>query len=279
MPQKISEKLDLFRRGLISRRELLQSTVWLAGAGVVANGFLSPLGFAAARPAAAEDGVKAETVQYASGDVAVGAYLARPEAEGKFPAVVVIHDEGGLNDQIRSVTRRLAAAGFLAMAPDMLSRAGGVSKMKGAEVAGAVRKLTVDATAQDLKSGFSFLDKHPDAVSGKTSTIGFGWGCWRSFLLAANVQEVYRTVGFYGSTPDDGLSDLESPVLAHYAQFDFRNTGNALWTAKRMKELGKRFTYHVYPQVNYGFCDDTSPDYNGEAAKLAWTRTLEFLKA
>ena len=131
----------------------------------------------------------------------------------------------------------------------------------------------------DLKSGLSFLDKNTATKSGETSTVGFGWGAWRSVSLATNVDGLYRTVFFYGSTPSEGLADLESPVLAHYAQFDFRNTGNALWTQKQLKSLGKQFSFYLYPKVNYGFFDETSPEYNAEQAKLAWSRTLEFLKA
>lgn len=260
---------------LSSRRELMKSAAWLAGGCLVANGW-KPLSFAAE----ADVEVQAENTQYASGDFKIDAYFARPKSEGKYPGVLIVHDDHGLNDQIRGVARRFAAAGFTALAPDLLSRTGGIStRQTPEEAADAIHQLSVDGSLQDLKSGFSFLDKNAATNSGKTSTVGFGWGGWRCFSLATNVDGLYRTVYFYGATPSEGLSDLESPVLAHYAEFDFRNTGNALWTQKQLKDLGKQFTSYVYPKVNYGFFDETSADYNAEQAKLAWSRTLEFLKA
>ncbi len=277
MPQKTAQNPVRFPPGLSNRRELMKSAVWLAGGCLAASGW-KPLAFAGARLASDAD-APAENTQYPSGDFKIDAYLARPRADGKYPGVLVIHDDKGLNDQIRGVARRFAAAGFTALAPDLLSRAGGISSKKTSdEIAEAIRQLSVDATLQDLKSGFSFLDKNAATISGKTSTVGFGWGGWRSFSLATNVDSLYRTVCFYGATPSDGLADLVSPILAHYAEFDFRNTGNALWTQKQLKDLGKQFTYYVYPKENYGFFDETSPDYDAEQAKLAWSRTLEFLK-
>jgi carboxymethylenebutenolidase len=276
MPQKTAQNPVRFPHGLSNRRELMKSAVWLAGGCLVANVW-KPLSIAAAAPDA---DVQAENIQYASGDFKIDAYFARPKAEGKNPGVLIVHDDHGLNDQIRGLAARFAAAGFTALAPDLLSRSGGISSRKNPdEVTDAIRQLSVDATLQDLKSGFSFLDKNTATSSGKTSIIGFGWGAWRSVSLATNVDGLYRTVYLYGVIPSEGLSDLESPLLAHYAEFDFRNTGNALWTQKQLKDLGKQFTYYVYPKVNYGFFDETSHDYNEEQAKLAWSRTLEFLKA
>lgn len=278
MPQKTAENPICFPHGSTSRRDLMKSAVWLAGGCLVANVW-KPMSFAAAK-AESDAAVQAENTQFASGDFKIDAYFARPKADGKYPGVLIVHDDQGLNDQIRGVARRFAAAGFAALAPDLLSRSGGISSRKNpGEVADAIRQLSIDATLQDLKSGFSYLDRNAATNSGKTSTLGFGWGGWRSVSLATNVDGLYRTVYFYGTIPSDGLSDLESPVLAHYAEFDFRNTGNALWTQKQLKELGKPFTYYVYPKANYGFFDETSPDYNAEQAKLAWSRTLEFLKA
>jgi carboxymethylenebutenolidase len=255
-----------------NRRELMKWAARLAAGFVVASEW-KPLELSAAMPFA-DNELQTGNIKLHSGEFNLDAYFARPKPEGKYPAVLIVHDEQGLNDQIRSVCRRLAAAGFCALAPDLLSRTGSAAR-----AADAIRELSVDATLQDLKSAFIFLDQNATSNSGQTSTIGFGWGGWRSLLLATNMEDVHKTILFYGATPSDGLSDLESPVLAHYAEFDFRNTGNALWTEQRLKELGKHFTYFVYPKVNYGFFDEGSPDYNAEQASAAWGRTLEFLKA
>ena len=273
MPKEGPGELKRRAEDAISRRTLLQSSLAFAGAGLLSSVFLKRTGVASSGDAE----VNALSVQYPSGDISLGAFLAKPMKGGPAPGVIVIHDMQGLNDQVRNTARRFAAAGFVTLAPDLLSRAGGVTATQTAEA--AIRKLSVDRTLNDLSASFSFLTRQPGLAPRQTSCVGFGWGGWRSLQLAANAEAIHRTVFFYGSVPDYELTEVDSPVLGHYAQFDFRNTGNALWTAKRMQDLGKQFTYFVYPQVNYGFFDESSSDYNAGAATLAWTRTLEFLKS
>jgi carboxymethylenebutenolidase len=279
MRHQISHELASARCTLISRRHLLKSAVALT----VSPWLLKSAGFAAALPSYAsnqEPGVDAENIEYPSGDFKIQGYLAKSKTEGKHPAVILIHDDGGLNDHIRDVARRLAAPGFVVLAPDLLSRPGGIAKMKTPEEATeTIHRLSVDATIQDLQSGLSWLRNNLHPNVSKISTVGFGWGGWRSFLLAENDPDLSRAVVFCGSTPADGLNNIEAAVLAHYAQFDFRITGNAIWTGQKMKAKNKQFSYYVYPQVRHGFYDDTSPEYSASAAKLAWTRTLDFLRA
>ena len=192
----------------------------------------------------------------------------------------MIHENRGLNEHIRDVARRFAAEGYVALAPDLLSRLGGTGKMKTPEEAtAAINQLAPNASVEDLKESYAYLEKDPDVDSAKISSVGFCWGGWRSFMLATTVPTLHRAVVFYGSTPTDGLQNIHAPVMANYAQFDQRITGNAIQTEKQMKELGKKFSYYVYPNANHAFFNDTGPRYNAEAAKLAWTRTLEFLRS
>jgi carboxymethylenebutenolidase len=121
------------------------------------------------------------------------------------------------------------------------------------------------------------LHDDADVDSSKISSVGFGWGGWRSFMLATSVPELYRAVVYSGSIPSDGYDSIHAPVLANYAQFDFRVTGNALWTERTMTATGKKFTYFVYPKVYHAFYAE-GPQYDAAAAKLAWSRTLEFLQ-
>src|SRR5207245_4077450 len=131
-----------------------------------------------------QPGMDAENVEYPSRDLKIQGYLAKPKAEGIRPAVMLIHDDGGLNDHIRELARRLATSGFVALAPDLLSRAGGLAKMKTSEEAAeALNRLSVDASVQDMKSGFSWLQSNLKPSSGKISAVGFGWGGWHRFLL------------------------------------------------------------------------------------------------
>jgi carboxymethylenebutenolidase len=234
----------------------------------------SPLLAATAQDAAAGN-VATETVHYDSGGFNIDAFVAKPAGGGKHPAVLLIHDNQGLNDSIQEIAKQFAAAGYLALAPDFTSRLGGSRTPD--QTAQAVGRLSPNLTVQDARAAFAYLQKDSDVDAAKISTVGFGWGGWRSFMLALSVPELYRAVVYCGSTPSQSFDSDRAPVLAQYAQFDFRTTGNALLTEKTMTETGKKFTYFVYPQVNRGFYAPGT-QYNADAAKLAWTRTIDFLQ-
>ena len=219
--------------------------------------------------------VATETIHYDSGGFNIEAFVAKPPDGGKHPAILVIHDNQGLNDSIRDIAKQFAAAGFVALAPDFTSRLGGTRTPD--QMAQAMGQLSPNLSVQDARAAFAYLQKDSDVDAAKISTVGFGWGGWRGFMLAASVPELYRAVVYCGSTPSQSFDAVHAPVLAHYAQFDFRTTGNALLTEKTMTEAGKKFTYFVYPQVNRGFYA-SGAQYNADAAKLAWARTLEFLQ-
>ena len=216
-----------------------------------------------------------ETIHYDSGGFNIDAFVAKPAGGGKHPAVLVIHDNQGLNDSIRDIAKQFAVAGYFALAPDFTSRLGGTRTPD--QMAEAVARLSPNLSAQDARAAFAYLQKDSDVDAARISTVGFGWGGWRSFMLAVSAPELYRAVIYCGSTPSQSFDAVHAPVLAHYAQFDFRTTGNALLTEKTMTEAGKKFTYFVYPQVSRGFYAP-GMQYSADAAKLAWTRTLEFLK-
>jgi carboxymethylenebutenolidase len=234
----------------------------------------SPVRAASPQDSAATN-VTTETVHYDSGGFNIDAFVAKPRGAGKHPAVLVIHDNQGLSDSIREIAKQFAAAGYLALAPDFTSRRGGTRTPE--QMAQAVGQLSPNLTVQDARSAFAFLQKDPDVDAAKISTVGFGWGGWRSFMLAASVPELYRAVVYCGTTPSQSFDAVHAPVLAQYAQFDFRTTGNALVTEKTMTEAGKKFIYFVYPQAYRGFYVPGT-QYKADAAKLAWTRTLDFLQ-
>jgi carboxymethylenebutenolidase len=270
-------------RNLSSRRTLLKALAGLSG-GYAASQllagsklFASPA--ASSVPGSATANLNIQTIHYDSGDSQIEAYLATPKDDAKHPAVIVIHDDGGLNENIRGMARRFAAEGFVALAPDLLSRTSSIAKTNPDEISKALSQLSVEGSVQDLQKGYSFLRSNPNVDPKSISSVGFGWGGYRNLLLAGSVDDLRGAVMFCGSTPSDGLRDIEASILAHYAQFDFRVTGNALWTAKTMKDLGKQFTYYVYPNVGRDFFNDARSEYDAEEAKLAWKRTMEFLKS
>ena len=267
-------------RGLILRRE---GFAWILGLACLC---VSLLLFGSLPPAAGQTGsaqensaagVSTETVQYDSGGVHFSAFVARPNGEGKHAAVIVIHDNQGLTDAIREAVRQFAAAGFVGIAPDLVSRAGGTTSPQQAQ--GALAKIPPDQTVEDLRACFAFLQTYPGVDAARISSVGYGWGGWRSFRLASTESDLYRAVVFYGATPTDGLQNIHAPVLANYAQYDFFDTGNSIWTEDTMKEFGKKFIYYVYPKTFRAFANSASPRYDAAAAKLAWSRTLDFLRS
>jgi len=279
---RIERQIELYKTGKTTRRELLQSLIAITGSYAAAHLFLESSGLAAtliAQREAAAANLDTETVSYPSGNLQIQAYLAKPRGAGRQRAVIVIHENRGLNEHIRDVARRLASEGFLALAPDLLSRAGGTANMRTPnDATEAIGLLPINAVLDDLKAGFEFLTKRPDVDPEKISSVGFCWGGWRSFMMATSVPTLDRAVVFYGSTPPSGLESIRASVLAHYAQWDYAITGNALITDETMKKAGKQFQYYVYPETDHAFFNDTGPRHNPAAAALAWRRTLEFLR-
>jgi carboxymethylenebutenolidase len=232
-------------------------------------------------PQSTEVEVDVQTVHYPSGNSSIEAFMAKPKGSGKHPAVLVVHDNLGLDNTMKDVTRRLAEEGFVAFTPNLLSRSSG--SMNPQATAAAVASLPTDQTVDDLKAGFTFLQNDSDVDSSKISSIGFGWGGWRTFEIATEFPSLYRGVIFYGATPTDNdhLRDIHASILALYAQMDFQITGNSVWTEQ---QLGKKFTYYIYPNTTHGFFGGSAAGNgsllpaNPDVAKLAWTKTLEFLR-
>jgi len=277
MNEIATQEFRLSRRRF-ARRNFLAAK--LAAAATIFFSFFLFATFASPLPAAPAQGTSApnvatDTIHYDSSGFQISAFVAKPLGGGKHPAILVIHDNQGLNDSIREIAKRYAAAGFFALVPDFTSRLGGTRTPD--QMAEAVGRLSPNLSVEDARAAFAYLQKDPDVDAANISTVGFGWGGWRSFMLAVSVPELYRAVVYCGTTPSQSFDAVRAPVLAHYAQFDFRTTGNALLTEKSMTGAGKKFTYFVYPQVNRGFYAPGA-QYSGDAAELAWTRTLEFLR-
>ena len=272
---EIRNRMDEWRAGLLTRRDLLGSLLAATGGYAAAHLLLESSGLAQT----SVGDVASETIHYPSGDVLVEAYLAKPKTAGKHPAVIVIHESRGLNDNIRGIARRLAREGYVALAPDLLSRAGGTAKIKSPDdAAEAIASLGPAAPVGDLRAGFDYLAAQPDVEAQRISAVGFDWGAWRGFQFAIAEPKLYRAIVFYGPNPDTGFEKVGAQIMAHYAKWDNRITGNALWIDEQMKKAGKKFVYYVY-EADHDFFNDTNPRYSPDAAKLAWQRTLDFLKS
>ena len=257
-----------------SRRGALKSIIGLLGGYAIAQSSMVAAMPAEPRPAFDVDAL---SVQYPSGDATIEGYFAKPKSEGQHPAVIVIHSLSGLDNHIQDLTRRFAAEGFVALAPNLASRDGRSNISLGGT---AIAHLDPRLTVQDVKLGYEFLSRDDSGVDPeRISVVGLGWGGWRAFMLAEAMPKLYRAVVYYGSTPEEGLESMKTPILAHYAGNDFRVTGNALWTEKAMKQFGKAFTYIMYDGADAEFMSKLDKPRNAEAAQLSWEKTLEFLRS
>ena len=218
-----------------------------------------------------------DTVSYDAGGVKIGGYLARLKAKGKRPAVIVIHENRGLNPHIKDVARRIALEGFLALAVDMLSPLGGTpaDEDKGRDMIGT---LNADETAHRIAAAVPFLEHHPKSTA-KVGAVGFCWGGGMVNRLAVIAPELKAGVAYYGAQPPaDQVKSIQAALLLHYAGLDQRIDAGIPAYEAALKANHKRFTIYMYPDVNHAFNNDTSNRYDKAAAELAWSRTIAFFK-
>ena len=220
------------------------------------------------------------TISYDSpkGGGTISGQLSMPkEKSGKLPGVLVVHENRGLNPHIADVGRRAALAGFVSLAPDALSPMGGYpgTDDKGREMQ---RERDRNKMLEDFIAGFNYLKNHPDC-SGNVGVVGFCFGGWISNMMAVKVPDLRASVPFYGGQPDsDQVPQIQAPLMLHFAELDKRvNEG---WPAyeEALKENKKEYQAFMYPEVNHGFHNDTTPRYDKAAADLAWNRTIEFFE-
>lgn len=284
METTIETIVSEYRQRKLDRRDFFTRLIAVTGSMAAAHTLLESSGLAATLLSEVESQkakVTSSAVTFATtGGVQAGGYLSVPQGKGKFPAVVVIHENRGLNEHTREVARRFAAEGFVVLAPDALARKGGTGKMKTPDEArAAIAELAPADAIADLKASLNFLDKHAKVKRAQLSSVGFCWGGARSFTLATESEKLRAAVVFYGSTPPlERLADVKCPVLGIYGETDERITSRVPETAAAMKREGKRFEYKIYQGVGHAFFNDMGERYNAEAAKDAWARTLAFLR-
>ena len=275
---ELLELYDYYAHGQINRREFLDRAALLTVGGTALSLLtaLCPNYALAEQVSFTDPAIVAEYVMYPSpnGNGQVRGYLVRPaKAEGKLPAVVVVHENRGLNPYIEDVARRLAKAGFIALAPDGLTSVGGYP---GNDEQGLALQQKVDPTKlmNDFFAAVEWLMRH-DASTGKVGITGFCYGGGVANAAAVAYPELGAAVSFYGRQPGaDEVSRIQAPLMLHYAGLDTRiNEG---WPAfeQALKANGKVYEAHVYPGVNHGFHNDSTPRYDEAAATLAWDRTL-----
>jgi carboxymethylenebutenolidase len=279
--QQVYDLYDEYCHGRIDRREFLRRAGALGTASLAMAYGLFP-DYAQAQTISFTDSrIKAQYVTYPSpggnGDKMRG-YLVQPSGQGPFAAVLVIHENRGLNPYIEDVARRAAVAGFVALAPDGLAPLGGYP---GNDDEGRVMqsKLEQQKLRTDMLNSARFLKSH-QLSTGKLGVTGFCWGGGTTnFLAAAMGSDVQAAVPYYGAAAETAaVPKIKAPIQAHLAENDARI--NEMYPAyeQELKKAGVRHEIHVYPGTQHGFHNDSTPRFNEAAAKLAWERTVTFFK-
>ena len=280
-PQEVLNLFDGYVHGRMSRRDFLDNASKYAIGGFTAAAMLESLrpNFAWAQQVPKDDSrLKTEYLTYPSpnGSGTMKGYMAKPaNATGKLPGVIVIHENRGLNPYIEDVTRRVALLGYVAFAPDALTPLGGYP---GDEEKAVKEFATLDAKkrTEDLVTGAEFLKARPECT-GKIGAVGFCFGGGIVNMFAVRMPDLAASVPFYGAQPAaEDVAKIKAPLLIHYAGLDERI--NAGWPAYEaaLKANKVRYEAFIYPNVNHGFHNDTTPRYDEAAAKLAWQRTVDF---
>jgi carboxymethylenebutenolidase len=275
---------DAYVHGVIDRRAFLDQASRYAVGGVTAAMLLDQLSpkFLEAQVIKPEDPrLKAQPVEYDSptGSGKMRGYLAQPaKAAGKLPAVLVIHENRGLNPHIEDIARRLALDNFVAFAPDALFPLGGYpgDEDKAREL---FPKLDQAKTREDFIAATAWLKARPE-TNGKVGAVGFCYGGGIVNMLATQVPDLAAGVAFYGSAPNlEDVPKIKAALLIQSAETDERI--NASWPAHEaaLKAANVRYERHVYPGTQHGFNNDTTPRYDAAAAQQAWGRTIAFFKA
>ena len=280
--QAMINAYDEYTHLTLDRRSFMDKLTKLAGSATAAAA-IAPL--LAANKAAAEvvaendDRLTAQDITYPGSGGDMKGYLVQPKnASGKLGAVIVIHENRGLNPHIRDVARRMALEGFVALAPDFLSPQGGTPENED-QARDMFSKLDATTTVANGEATVVYLSKL-EATNGNVGAIGFCWGGGAVNNLAVKSPELKAGVAYYGAQPPaSDVPNIKAALLLHYAGLDDRINAGIEAYKKALEENGKKFEIYVYEGVNHAFNNDTSAArYDKAAADLAWSRTVEFLK-
>ncbi|MCG8350193.1 MAG: dienelactone hydrolase family protein [Chloroflexales bacterium] len=310
------EAIEEYQEGLLTRRQMFRQLLRICGSGAAAAALLAACGVDTTTPALTSEATRPPTnppspspsataaapeptqptppvgaaplsvpaddpditgteVTFQSDTEVVG-YLARPQAEGVYPGVIVIHENRGLNDHIRDVARRVAKAGYVALAPDLASRAGGTPQLGPDQVRGYFGNANPDELVRDLNAAVDFLGQQPGVQAGTHGVVGFCFGGAYTLRLAAANPNIAAAVCYYGVTPEPAsqMSATNAAILGQYGGNDERVNSTIPALEQVMQESGKTFEKRIYEGSNHAFNNDTGQNYNEAAAVAAWNETL-----
>lgn len=281
MDQKIIDLYDEFTHGGTTRRDFMQRLAMIAGGMPAAMALLQSLEndyTKAVRIAEDDSRIRVSRITYKGASGEMKAYFAAPAAEKKRPTVIVIHENRGLNAHIEDVARRVAVAGFQAIAPDALSPIGGTPADQDM-AREKIGELDGEKTAADFVAAVAFAKSHPGST-GKVGCVGFCWGGAMANQLAVRSPDLAAAVAFYGRQADAADAPrIKAALQLHYAGLDERINGGIPQYEAALDCAGVRYEIHMYDGKNHAFHNDTSPNrFDAEAAALAWKRTIELFE-
>jgi carboxymethylenebutenolidase len=305
----VDEFVEDYQSGEMSRRDALRRIAAITGSMAMAVTILSACGSPAATtetsatsaaasgaagaspaPASSADpsvsvaendpAISASMTEFPGQNATLMGYLARPSAEGRYPIILVCHENRGLTPHIQDVTRRLAKAGYVGMAIDLLSREGGTANVTdAAAVPGILGNLPEGQPAQDFQDGLRYVQNQPYADNLRSGMVGFCYGGGVTWRAATVIPDLRAAVPFYGPPPAvSAVPNIKAAVLAIYAEQDERINASIPEIEAAMQQNNKVFEKQIYPGVNHAFHNDTGPRYNAEQAKAAWARTLAWFE-
>lgn len=279
--QEVFDLYDDYAHNRVSRRDFTKKLSLFAVGGLTVTSlmsFLMPDYKSTLQVDSNDPKINSEYIDYLSpkGGGTIKALLSKPsEINKKLGGVIVVHENRGLNPYIEDVGKRAALAGFISIAPDALSPLGGYP---GNDDEGRVmqRQRDKNEMLEDFIAAYDYLKNHKDC-NGKIGVVGFCFGGWISNMMAVRVPDLSAAVPYYGSQPkSEDVPKINAPLLIHYAELDKRVNEGWPTYEKDLKDNNKEFEAFIYPNVNHGFHNDTTPRYDKEAAQLSWNRTLVF---
>jgi carboxymethylenebutenolidase len=279
MDQRIINLFDEYTHKPLTRDEFLKKLGKLTGSSAAALAILPMLevNYAKATTIAENDeDIITQDITYPGDDSTMKGYLAKPKSKTKKGSVIVIHENRGLNPHTKDVARRVAKAGYIALAVDALASFGGTPENED-EARALFAKIEAKKNLNNFLKGLAYLRAQPDS-NGKTATIGFCWGGALSNQLAVNDPNLNAAIAYYGRQPEkEDVPKIKAAVQLHYGGQDERINAGIPAYEEALKAAGTRYEQYVYEGAQHAFLNDTAPTrYSPEAAKLAWERTLDF---
>ncbi|WP_434037430.1 dienelactone hydrolase family protein [Formosa sp. 4Alg 33] len=281
--QEVFDLYDDYAHNKIERRQFLKKLSLYAVGGITMSSllsFISPNYVDHILVSKEDTRLDSKYITYNSprGGGGIKALLSTPQTvTEKLPGIIVVHENRGLNPYIEDVGRRAALEGFISIAPDALTPLGGYpgNDDEGREMQ---KKRDKNEMLEDFIAAFNYLKNH-EKCSGKIGVVGFCFGGWISNMMAVRVPDLGAAVPYYGSQPNaEDASEVNAPLMFHFAELDKRV--NAGWPTyeEALKENNKFYEAFIYPEVNHGFHNNTTPRYDEVAASLSWSRTIDFFK-